>query len=322
MSLLEVKGISALRNDGVELKDISFVIEEKGVYGFFCKDADTLTFLCELLCGACEADEGEISYRDADFYKSEKQTAKIKRKIGYVPESCFFSKDFTVEEALDIIGRAKGVNPDKRARQIKEAAELTGLVRKGEALVETLTPSEKKRLCYAASLIGNPDVIIIDEPFGAADAASKEMIKKLIGMLGNMKVVIVMAKNPSEVDELCYYSAILDKRELLAFEPTEELLSRINKTVNALLRVREKGAPHIDLIDGLAATEGVLSVRTAGASAGITDIRLECSARDGMTSRISALVESFGAEVVSLRFASLGIADVMTLLCDRRAEEV
>lgn len=321
MSLLEVKSLCVSEPEGAALRDISFIAEEQGVYGFFCKDKDALTLLARTLSGACEADEGSVYYRDNDFFAKERQTAKLKKKIGYVPSRCFFSKEDTVAESLDLLGRAKGVNPDKRARQIKEALELTGLSEKSEVLVGELTPSEKKRASYAASLLGNPDVIIIDEPFGAIDAAAKDGIKKLIGMLGKMKVVLLLANNPNEVDELCSYAAILDRGELLAFEPTCELLSRINKTVNALLRVREKGAAHAELMERISAAEGVVSARAAGASAGITDIRLECSTRDGMMSKISDIVEGMGGEVVSLRFALLGISDVMTLLCERRREE-
>ena len=61
--------------------------------------------------------------------------------------------------------------------------------------------------------------------------------------------------------------------------------------------------------------------REAKEESGITDIRLECSTRDGMTAKISELVEQMGGEVISLRFVSLGIGDVMTLLCSKNTEE-
>ena len=139
-------------------------------------------------------------------------------------------------------------------------------------------------------------------------------------MLGRMKTVILCSKNPTDTDELCSHAALLDGGELLAFEPIDELLARINKTVNAILRVKEKNASHSALMDALSQTDGIISVSAAKAVGGITDIRLECSTRDGMTSKISELVEQMGGEVVSLRFVSLGIGDVMTLLCSRNAE--
>ena len=150
MSILEVKGISAAETDGVSVENISFCIDEKGIYGFFGKDGDTLTLLSRVLCGAREADVGEIYYHGNELFSSEKKTAQIKKKIGYVPKSSYFSKDMTLVEALDLVGRAKGVSADKCARQIKEALELTGLTDKSDQLFEALTPSEKKRACYAS----------------------------------------------------------------------------------------------------------------------------------------------------------------------------
>ena len=322
MSLLKVTDISAAEKDGAKLRNISFCINEKGVYGFFCRSSETLTLLSRVLCGAYEIDEGEVYYRDEELFKSEKKTAKIKKKIGYVPYRSLFSGDMTVTEALELLGRAKDVNPDKRARQIKEALELTGLSNKSDVLIEALTPSEGKRVCYAGSMLGNPDVIIIDEPFATVDAAAKDGLKKLIAMLGGIKTVILLSKNPAECDELCSYAAILDREELLTFEPIDALLERINQTVSALLRVREKAVSDEALNTALSELDGVLSVSFVKTLSGITDIRLECASRDGMTSKISSEVEMLGCEVVSLKFASLGISDVMTLLCDRRAGEV
>ena len=107
MSILEVKGISAAETDGVSLENISFCIDEKGIYGFFGKDGDTLTLLSRVLCGAREVKSGEIYYHGNELFSSEKKTAQIKKKIGYVPKSCYFAKDMTVVEALDLVGRAR-----------------------------------------------------------------------------------------------------------------------------------------------------------------------------------------------------------------------
>ena len=90
MSILEVKGISAVETEGVSLENISFCIDEKGIYGFFGKDGDTLTLLSRVLCGAREADVGEIYYHGNELFSSEKKAAQIKKKIGYVPKSSYF----------------------------------------------------------------------------------------------------------------------------------------------------------------------------------------------------------------------------------------
>ena len=314
MSLLELKALSKACSDGFVIDGISFKIEEKGVYGFFGKSGAGKTLLASMLCGVVEADSGEINYKDNGMRASDAQAAKIRRKIGYVPSNSHFPADMTVFEVLDFTGMARKVSPDKRARQIKEALTLTDLEGKAQTLVENLTLSEKKRMGYANALIGNPDVIVIDEPIADIDASHRDAIKKLIAMLGKMKVVVIFAKNPSDIEELCYYAGILSGGKLLAFEPIDTLLERLNKSVMALLRVKEKGVSHDTVMSELLSIEGISNVRVSTSSGTIVDMVLECSSREGIAARVGEKTDALGVEVVSLKFASLRISDIVDAL--------
>lgn len=321
MSLLELKNVSKQYPDGFKINDVSFSIEEKGIYGFFAKGKAGKTMLATILCGACEVGSGEILYKDKAMHDSRKQTAKIKKKIGYVPDACIFPCDLTVGELLDFTGKAKGVDPDKRARQIKEALSLTGLSQKEGVLIASLSVSEKKRVAYANALIGNPDVIIIDEPIAVIDSAQRDEIKKLIEMLGKMKVVLLFSKSSNELEELCSYAGVLADGELIAFEPIDTLLSRLNKTTNAALRVRTLGVELSEIIGAINGIESVNAVKASGAGGVISDLRLECETKEGITAAVSEAVESLGAEVVSLRFSSLALSDVIDALSMQNGKE-
>ncbi len=321
MSLLELKALSKACSDGFVIDGISFKIEENGVYGFFGKSGAGKTLLASMLCGVVDADSGEILYKDNDMRESDARAAGIRRKIGYVPASSILPDDMTVFEVLDFTGMARRVSPDKRARQIKEALTLTDLEGKTQMLVESLSLSEKKRLAYANALIGNPDVIVIDEPVAEIDASHREAVKKLIAMLGKMKVVVVFAKNPSDTEELCNYAGILSDGRLLAFEPIDALLERLNKSVMAMLRIRENGISHESVIGELLSIEGISNVRVSTSSGTIVDVVLECSSREGIAARVGEKTDALGVEVVSLKFASLRIADVVDALSVNGAAE-
>ena len=314
MSLLEVKELKKATADDFVLDKISFTIDDKGIYGFFGEKGCGKTLLASLICGACEADGGSVIYKDNDICRSEKNAVAAKRKIGYVPAQCHFEKDATLVEVLDFTGRAKKVSPDKRARQIKEALSLTGLEKLSDVLIEALTPSEKKRLAYANALIGNPDVVIIDEPLAVVDAAQKDEIKNLLTMLGKMKVVILFAKNATGLEGLCSHVAILSGGKLAAYESLEELQSKLNETVSALLRVRCAGISDDELRGQLATLDGVIDVKSCGSTGQILEFKIECSTRDGMTTKIGAMIESCGASVVSLKFSVLSLNDVIEVL--------
>jgi ABC-2 type transport system ATP-binding protein len=314
MSLLELRNVLKELPGGFKIDNVSFSIDEKGIYGFFAKGKDGKTTLATILCGACDIDSGELLYKDKPMHAKAKQTAKIKKKIGYVPDACIFPADLTVSELLDFTGKAKGVDPDKRARQIKEALELTGLSENANSLIGTLSLCDKKCTAYANALIGNPDVIIIDEPMAVIDAAQRDEVKKLISMLGKMKVVLLFSKNSIDVEELCSHAGVLSDGALLAFEPIDELLSRLNKTVNAILRVRTKGVELSEIISSIETVEQVISIKALASSGAVSDLRLDCTTKEGVASAVSEVVEALGSEVVSLRFSTLALSDVIDAL--------
>ena len=229
MYLLEVQDLQKKKEKQTSVDSIRFKISEKGVYGFLGKKQSGKTLLAELLAGVCEADGGSISYNGKMLFANEKQTAEIKKKIGYVASVCFFDRDITVFESLDLLGKAKMIEPDKRFRQIKEALELTGLSLRRDTLVGDLIPSDRKRLMIASSLLGNPDVIIMDDPLRTFERKQTEEIKKLIAMLGRKKVVVMFSSRPEEIEELCDNIALLHNGRVVAEYKKDELLGKIKE---------------------------------------------------------------------------------------------
>ena len=225
MSLLKAENICKICTDEFSLKDISFEICEKGIYGFLGKEGAGNSSLAKVLAGVSDIDWGALFYKDIEFNRDSKQGALMKKKIGYVPEKSVFDSGVTAFEFLDLVGKSKKIEPDKRYRQIKEALELTGLSRKAEVLTEHLELNEKKRLSIAASLLGNPDVIIWDEPLRFLDPRQAEEIKKIAFMLKGKKVVLIFSANPCDIEEMCDSIAILSCGEIAVWKSKEEMLS-------------------------------------------------------------------------------------------------
>lgn len=225
MSLIKAENICKAYSEDFSLKDISFDICDKGIYGFLGKRGAGNTSLAKVLAGVSDIDSGRLLYKDVELHRDTKQGTLIKKKIGYVPEKPIFDSGVTAFEILDLIGKSKKIEPDKRYRQIKEALELTGLSLKSEVLTEHLELHEKKRLSMAASLLGNPEVIIWDEPLRFLDSRQAEEIKKIASMLKSRKVVLVFSADPCAIEELCDSIAIMSQGEIALWKSKEELLS-------------------------------------------------------------------------------------------------
>ena len=236
MSILKVEGLSKKFGSQVVLNKINFSIEEKGVYAILGKKDSGKSTLAAILAGCCEADGGSVTYNDTLFAPDDKRCKQIKKKIGYVSEKCFFPTDMTVFELLDFTGRMRGVSPDKRARQIKEALELLLLSEKREVLIKGLTLSERKRLSLANALVGNPSVLILDEPIANASAEDAELIKDLVSMLGEKKVIIILTERTSDADALASQIGIISGGETVLWESLEQIKLKIDGDRNALLK--------------------------------------------------------------------------------------
>ena len=321
MSLLEVKNLTKLCSDGFGIDDISFTVYEKGVYGFFGKSGSGKSVLASILCGMSDADSGEVLYKGQNMLESEKKTATIKRKIGVVCESEWFDGDMTVRETLDLTGMARGVDPDKRARQIKEALTLLGLERKADVLVENLTRAEKKKMAYANALMGNPDTVIIDEPFSSSEASIAEDVKRLIAMLGKMKVVLVFSTKPDAIEELCTYVGIMSGGRLLDFDSAQNMNARLNSTSLGLLRIRENKVPRQQILTALSSVKDVCSVKFSTISGTIADYIVESTQKGGVSDAIKEKLEELGVTTVSFKFTSCGIANVLDALADENTKE-
>jgi hypothetical protein len=161
-------------------------------------------------------------------------------------------------------------------------------------------------------------VVLFPEAGYSIDGTSTtipETVGKLIKMLGKLKVVLLFAANPCDIESVCDYAGILSQGRLVAFEAFDGLIERLNKTVMALARIKANASVRDELLRKISAIEGVLSVRESGISGLITDFVIECRSKDGISESLSSAVTENRAEVVSLRFTTLGINDIVDAIC-------
>ncbi len=236
MSILEVRNITKKVGNDTVLDGVYFTVEEKGVYAILGKKYSGKTVLAEILAGCSFVDSGEVVYRDVSVYSSDKNNCVSKTKIGYVPsEPCFFA-DMTVFDILDFTGRLRGVSSNKRARQIKESLEIVNLSSKYDVYVNDLTVSEKKRLSLANALVGNPSMIIIDDPCESATANDLDMIKALLEMIGSKKVIVLLTDKTGFAQDVATNVGILANGKITLWDSMENLRERYANDNNFLVK--------------------------------------------------------------------------------------
>ena len=159
--MIQAHNLSYRTATGYAVKDMSFTLSAGGIHGILGHKGAGKTTLLHLLSGVLSATDGSLTVSGHDMSKDARA---VQARIGYLPSAEPLYNSMTVSEYLDFIGEAKRVAPDKRFRQIKSALELTELSDEADKLLARCSLSVRRRVGVAQALLGNPDLILMDEP--------------------------------------------------------------------------------------------------------------------------------------------------------------
>ena len=199
--------------------DISFEIAPGVSVGFLAPNGAGKSTTIHILTGYLSSTSGRVMVDGLNVLDAPRE---VKRRIGYLPEQPPLYPDMTVEEYLIFVYNLKGctLNRTKHLQEICEVVKLTDV--KGR-LIRNLSKGYKQRVGIAQALVGNPPVIIFDEPTVGLDPKQIIEIRKLIRNLGKDHTVILSTHNLQEVQAVCDRIIIINKGRVVADELTENI---------------------------------------------------------------------------------------------------
>lgn len=218
--MIKVEHLTKCYGDFMAVDDLSFEIDEGHVYGFLGPNGAGKSTTMNIITGCLSATEGKISIGGHDIFE-EPETAK--RLIGYLPEQPPLYMNETPLEYLQFVGEAKGIKGAELRRQMETVIEQTGIGHVKNRLISALSKGYKQRVGIAQALLGNPRVIILDEPTVGLDPIQIIEIRDLIRKLGETHTVIFSSHILSEVQAICEQVLIISKGKLVAFDTPENL---------------------------------------------------------------------------------------------------
>ena len=222
--MIEVKHLSKFYGDFQAVKDLSFEIPEGHVYGFLGPNGAGKSTTMNIMTGCLSPTEGQVLIDGFDIFE---EPDKAKKCLGYLPEQPPLYLHETPEEYLRFVGEAKGVKGKALEEQIQEVMERTRILDVKNRRISALSKGYKQRVGIAQALLGNPRVIILDEPTVGLDPLQIIEIRDLIRELGKDHTVILSSHILSEVQTICEKILIIAKGELVAFDSPENLESRM-----------------------------------------------------------------------------------------------
>ena len=215
--------------------DLSFTIEEGHVYGFLGPNGAGKSTTMNMMTGCLSATEGHVKIDGFDIFE---EPMEARRRIGYLPEQPPLYLGETPEEYLRFVGEAKGLRGGELEAQIDEVIEVTRLEPMRHRVIRALSKGYRQRVGIAQALLGNPEVVILDEPTVGLDPIQIQEIRELIRSLGERHTVILSSHILSEVQAMCDRILIIAHGRLIAFD-TPENLEKLLTTPGELILVAD-----------------------------------------------------------------------------------
>lgn len=218
--MISVKHLTKYYGEHLAVNDISFEITEGHVYGFLGPNGAGKSTTMNIITGCLSATDGTVLIDGHDIFE---EPDDAKRLIGYLPEHPPLYMNESPWEYLRFVGEAKGLHGAALTKQISEVMERTGITNVKDRRIAALSKGYKQRVGIAQALLGNPKVIILDEPTVGLDPIQIIEIRELITELGKTHTVIFSSHILSEVQAICDQIIMIAHGQLVAFGKPEEL---------------------------------------------------------------------------------------------------
>lgn len=255
--MIEVKGLSKRYGAHLAVNNVSFNIEKGEIVGFLGPNGAGKSTIMNIITGYLSMTCGEVKIDGFDI-SEEPQSAK--RRIGYLPEIPPLYVDMKVKEYLNFIYDLKRVKFPKKAH-IDEIMRLVKVDDVADRLIKNLSKGYRQRVGFAQALVGNPDVLILDEPTVGLDPKQIIEIRELITKLGRNHTIILSSHILSEIQAVCKRVIIINKGNLIADGTPEQLSEKLSD--DSSLEARIKG-DEAEILNSLRGIDGVSAVESLG----------------------------------------------------------
>lgn len=236
--MIEIKNLTKAYGAKKAVDDISFTVNSGEILGFLGPNGAGKTTTMNIITGYGSATSGTVTIDGMDTVE---KPMECKRRIGYLPELPPLYMDMTVSEYLNFVFDLKAPKVERKSHleDIMETVKISDV--KGR-LIKNLSKGYKQRVGIAQALIGNPDILILDEPTVGLDPKQIIEIRNVIKELGKNRTVILSSHILPEVSAICERVIIINKGKIMAIDTPENLSRTLSRDNRLMIRVEGSSA--------------------------------------------------------------------------------
>ncbi len=273
--MIKVENLTRTFGPKVAVNNVTFAVGRGEILGFLGPNGAGKSTTMRMITGFIPPTSGRVSVGDHDIIED---SIAAKRLVGYLPENAPSYTDMTVWQFLNFTAELRGFRGAARSDAVKRVVDTCFLHNVVHQSVDTLSKGYRHRLCFAQSIIHDPEVLIMDEPTDGLDPNQKHEVRNLIRRMGEKKAIIFSTHILEEVEAVCTRAIIIDRGTIVASGTPNELKSRSENA--GVLSVRVSGQPSDQVRQKLEALPSVKRAALASGEGSAVQIRVYPRSRE------------------------------------------
>ena len=279
--MIEINNLVKRYGDKNAVKGISFTVNDGEVLGFLGPNGAGKTTTMNIITGYLSSTSGTVKVNGHDILE---EPELAKKAIGYLPENPPLYNDMTVKEYLNFICDLKAVEKEKRKNMLDNIVAMVKISDVYDRLIGNLSKGYKQRVGIAQALVGNPSILILDEPTVGLDPNQIIEIRRLIKSLSKNHSIIISSHILSEIQEIADRVVIINRGKIAAVDTISDLSKRLSGQSKILLTFR---GPIKEAITKIRTIRGIASAVSRVADSKYSQIEITIAANDTAETRVA-----------------------------------
>lgn len=313
--MIEVSKLTKIYGTLKAVDNISFTVNKGEILGFLGPNGAGKTTTMNMITGFIPMTDGDIKVCGLDIFEKSKE---VKKRIGYLPENPPLYLDMTVTEYLNFVAELKEVKKQERQTSVEDVVKKTGLTEMSKRLIKNLSKGYRQRVGLAQALLGNPDVLILDEPTVGLDPKQIIEIRELIKSLSKEHTVILSTHILPEVSMICDRVVVINKGNIVAVDTPENITKNVTGSTKLDIKVIGDKALIISVLKNI---ENVLNVNVIAESDEDIEVSVEYGHELDLRKEISMTLAKNNLTVLEMKATVLTLEEAfIELIADRKVE--
>ncbi len=307
--MIEIQNLTKYYGHIKAVENVSFTVQKGEILGFLGPNGAGKTTTMRILTGFFPPTEGRVKVAGFDITEN---PLEVKRRIGYLPENVSLYNDMRVIDYLNFVGKVKGIKKTKKLKkQVSNIVELCGITHVQKRTIGKLSKGYRQRVGLAQALLGEPEVLILDEPTVGLDPKQIVEIRKLIKELGGERTVILSTHILPEVQMICERVIIINEGKIAAIDTPDNLNRQLSKQLVISMEIEGETQKIINVLEGV---EGVKEVKPKTKKGKIKQVEVIASPDKDIRKELSQAVFENQLGLYGLKTVEMSLEEIFLKL--------